>query len=70
MYNELDKKAYKLYQNFMKSEFCLNWYGIDYFIRQKNFYKYYFDEATIILRKEKLKKLSKYDTQRFRFRSI
>ena len=69
MYSELEKIAYNLYLIFMNSNDHIH-NEIDYFIREKNYYKKYFDEAIIILRKEKLKKLSKYDTQRFRFRSI
>ena len=59
MYTRLEKIAYEIYVDFRKSEFCFTWHSIDYFISRKDSYKPYFDDATIKLRKEKIKKLNK-----------
>lgn len=59
MYTDLEKKAYKIYTDFMKTEWCFNWNSIEYFVNSKKSYQSYFDEAVIKIRKDKLKKISK-----------
>jgi len=60
MYTELDKLTYKLYSEYMMSERCIIWNDIEYFIKRKDSYHDYFNDAIIKLRKEKLNTISKY----------
>jgi hypothetical protein len=55
--NELDKIAYYLYEKEMWSEFYLVYNNIDRFVKLKEGYTCFYDDAKRILRKKKLKKL-------------
>jgi len=59
MYNSnvLDEIAYDLYEKEMWSEFYLIYNNIDKFVKLKDGYSDYYDEAKNILRKRKLEKL-------------
>ena len=63
MYTELDKLAYKIYSEYMMSERCIILNDIEYFIKRKDSYHDYFNEAIIKIRKEKLKELNEICTQ-------
>jgi len=58
MHTDLEQTAHELYVDFMRTEWCLNWYTIDFFVEHKESYQAYFDAAVNKLRKDKLLKLS------------
>lgn len=63
MYTELDLEAYKLYVDYMTSEFCLSYHNIYTFVQNKEGYFYYYNDAKIKIRKSKLRKISEICTQ-------
>ena len=53
----IDDIAYELYKISFHAIYMYTFYEIDYFIKNKKYFKKYYDKANQILRKKKLEKI-------------